>query len=630
VRGRWRSLRIVGTAISPEYVYEIGPGALFPDNRRYGVLWMARPAVAAAFDLEGSFNDLALTLAPGAVERDVVARLDRLLARWGGRGAYGREEHVSHRFLADEIAETRITSILLPSIFLAVTAFLLHVVMSRLVALQREQIAVLAAFGYTRGAIAAHFLTLAALPVAAGAALGVGSGLWLANGLASVYARFFQFPDARFVPLPGVLAAAVSVAAGSALSGAVAAVVRAVRVAPAEAMHPEPPPRFRRSVLERTGLGRRLPLVARMVVRHLERRPWRAALAVLGTALGVAIVETGANLWAGIAVLEEVCFEQAQRQDLLVTLRRPRGPAAALELARLPGVLRVELFRNVAVEVGHGHRKRRLAAVGLPEDGELLRVVDGRRQVRRLPLDGALVTSKLAEVLGVEVGDFVAVSVLEGRRRTVPVQVAATADELLGMSLYVHPAVAWRLLGESERWNGALLAVDPAREAAVVDRLRRLPEVTGVAVRRSMVASFRATLAESFAISLGSLVTFACVIAGGIVYNAARIALSERGRELASLRVLGFTRAEVTTMLLGEQGAMLLLALPAGVTLGFGLCALVAFRFTTELYRLPLVLPPAAVSFSCGIVVAAAGASGWLVRRRIRGMDLVAVLKTRE
>lgn len=630
VQGRWRSLRIAGTAISPEYVYEIRAGDIFPDNRRFGVLWMARPALAAALDREGAFDDLALTLAPGASEREVIARLDRLLARHGGRGAYGRDQHVSHRFLSDEIAETRVTSVLLPAIFLGVTAFLLHLVMSRLVALQRDQIAVLKAFGYGDGAIARHYLELALLPVGAGAALGTGTGVWLAGALAGVYARFFQFPAATSVADPAILAAGVLVAGGAALLGALGAVRRAVALPPAEAMHPEAPPRFRTSRLERGALGRHLPLPARIVLRHLHRRPLKAALGVFGTALAVAIVLAGAALWSAVAVMEEIHFERVQRQDVLVSLRDALAPAAVAGLAHLPGVVRVEPFRAVPVEVRNGHRHRRVVALVLPPDGQLWRVVDRRGRVRPLPLSGALLTRELAAVLGVGPGEPVTVAVLEGRRRTLAVPVAATADEMLGLTVYLDPGTARRLLGDGERSNGALIASDGEGEGALLARLAELPVVTGLAVRRSMLASFQATLAESFTISLGSLLAFACVIAGGIVYNGARVALSERGRELASLRVLGFGRGEVTHMLLGEQAALLLAALPLGVALGFGLVALVALRFATELYRMPLVLPLPAVVFACGVVVAAAVGSGALVRRRVRRLDLVAVLKTRE
>lgn len=629
IHGRWRRLRIVGLALSPEYVYEIrGAGDVFPDNRRFGVLWMDREELAAAFDLEGAWNDLALVLAPGVSEAGTIDRLDRLLARYGGLGAYGREDHVSHRFLSDEIAETRVTSVVIPAIFLGVTAFLLHTVMGRLVATQREQIAVLKAFGYSGRAVARHYLELAAAPVLAGAAAGTVLGLWLAVELAQVYARFYQFPELRFVPEPGIVGLAIAIGGGAALAGAWGAARGAAALPPAEAMRPEAPARYRRGGLDRAGA--RLTPATRILLRNLERRPWKAALSVVGIALAAAMVVLGWYAYDAIEFMKTVQFETVQREDLTVVLREPTSGTVRHSLARLPGVLRVEPFRVVPVRLRHGHRSYRTALQGLPRDGELRQVVDRRLRRHALPAEGALLTARLAERLAVDVGDSVVVEVLDGARPVRSLAVAGVVDEMMGMSAYAELAALHRLLREGDTVSGAHLAVDaPARERLYAE-LKRLPGVSGVAVREAAVRGFETTVAESFWISLGVLVTFACVIAFGVIYNGARIALSERGRELASLRILGFSRGEVAAMLLGEQGLLTLLALPLGAALGYGVCALLALRFASDLFRLPLVVSARTYLLAFLTVAASAAASAAAVRRRLDRLDLIAVLKTRE
>jgi putative ABC transport system permease protein len=271
-----------------------------------------------------------------------------------------------------------------------------------------------------------------------------------------------------------------------------------------------------------------------------------------------------------------------------------------------------------------------VSLLALDQDAQLWQIVDRHGSSHAIPHAGALLTTTLARRLEVRPGDHVDLQVLEGDRRTRRVAVTATADELVGTAVYMDRAAVHRLLGEGSRWSGAFLRVDPRQEKALLARLSHLPAVTGVAVKRSVVASFERTLAESFLISILSILGFACVIAVAIVYNGARIALSERGRELASLRVLGFTRAQVTRMLLGEQGALLVLAMPVGIGLGIALCALVSTRFTTDLFRMPLVVHGATALLALGVVLAAALGSAWLVRRRVHRLDLVAVLKTRE
>lgn len=632
--GRWQTLRVVGTAVSPEFVYEIrGGGDIFPDNRRFGALWMGRRALGTAFGLDGAANDLVVALAPGAVEADVLARLDRLLTPHGGRGAYGRDDHVSHRFLSDEIQETRVTSVLIPSIFLGVTAFLIHLVLGRLVGTQRDQIAVLKAFGYTSRGVAAHYVLLALAPVAAGCALGAAVGLWFAAEIAAVYAEFFQFPEVAFEPQAGVVLAGMAIGLGAGIAGALGAARRVLALPPAEAMRPEAPARFRPSALERGALGRRLTAPQRIVLRHLYRRPVKALLSIAGLAAAGAILVVSPFFFDAVDRLKEVQFEHVQREDVAVAFREVRDPAALDELRRLPGVLRVEPYRAVDARlfpIRQGYRTERVALTGLTADAELRRIVDQRLHVDRPPPAGLLLSALLAERLGVEPGDRLEIEVLEGRRPRFELTVEGTTEDLLGSAVYLDLGFLRRQLGESEVASGAFVAVDPRQLDALYARLKQLPGIAAVGVREAARAGFEETIAESFRISLSITVLFACVLAAGMVYNGARVALSERGRELASLRVLGFSRGEVATLLLGEQAVLTLLSVPVGLLAGYGLCWLIVLRVQSELFRIPLVVTVATPLFAAATVVGAAVASGLVVYRRLCHLDLVAVLKTRE
>lgn len=631
LNGRWQRLRVVGLAISPEYIYEIrGLGDIFPENRRFGVLWMGERALGAAFQMEGAFNDVAIALAPGASEADVIDATDRLLAPYGGTGAYGRADHLSHMFVSSEIEETQVTSVLIPSIFLGVTAFLLNMVLARLVATQREQIAVLKAFGYRDTTVAFHYLQLALGPVLTGAVVGTGLGVWLAAALSRIYARFYQFPVATYAQDWSVVGAAFVVAGGAALVGAVGAVRRAVRLPPAEAMRPEAPAVYRAGIVERLGLQRLVPAAERMILRNLERRPLRALLAVTGIALATAIVMTGWFMFDAITVMKQIQFEAVQRYDVMVVFDTPRSPRAVWELTRLEGVRKVEPFRAVPVRLRHGPLAKRAAILGLEPGSELQRLVDRDMAVRDVPRGGLLLSDVLARKLGVEAGDTVTVEVLEGKRPVRAVVVAALSKDVLGSSATMSLAALHEVLGEGGTLSGAYLAVDRRLAPQIYRALKQTPAVSGVVVRESVMRGFEQTIAESFSISISTMVTFACIIAAGIVYNGARVALSERGRELASLRVLGFTRGEVTRLLLGEQVLLTLAGLPAGLLLGYGLAWLVTYRFESDLFRIPLIIRQTTIAYSLAVVVGAALLSAMAVRRRIHRLDLVAVLKTRE
>lgn len=630
MNGRWERLHIVGIALSPEYVYEVRPSEIFPDNRRFGVLWMSREEIGPVFNMDGAFNDVSLALARGADQREVMARLDQLLDRYGCLGAYGREDQISARFLTDELAEIRTLAVLLPAVFLSIVAFLLHILLSRLVGTQRSQIAVLKAFGYRNREIGLHYLELAMVAVSLGTLAGIGLGLWLASAMNVMYARFFYFPALRLEIDPAVLLLAAGVSAGSASLGALASVRSAVRLAPAEAMRPEPPARFRRSLVERFGLGAWLAPAARMIVRNLERRRWKAFLSAVAVAFAVAILVVGRYTIDSVNQIVDLQFHRIQREDVTVAFHETRPARVRHELGQLPGVLRVEPYREVPARLRLGHRSRRVGILGLANDGELRRVLDRNLQRIDLPPEGLVLNEMLAGILGARVGDAIQVEVLEGARPVRPVVVAALVDEPIGLGVYMRADALHRLMREGDTISGAYLQVDSQLAPRLYSFLKRTPSVSGVGVREAMLASFWKTFGESITVSTTILAGFACVIAFGIVYNGARIALSERSHELASLRVLGYTRVEIARILLGEQGLLTILAVPGGFALGYVFSLWLSRAASREIFRLPFVVNPATYAFAWMVVAGAAVLSGLVVARRLQRMDLTEALKSRE
>ncbi len=631
INGRWEELTIVGIALSPEYIYEIRGGAsIFPDKRRFGILWASRELLAPAFDMDGAFNDLSLTLRRDARLETVVDTLDTLFERYGGLGAYGRKDQLSNRFISNELTELTAQGRVLPAIFLGVAAFLLHVVLTRLISTERDQIAVLKAFGYGDGAVGFHYLKLVLVMVALGGAMGVALGVFLGRGISAMYAEFFRFPVYAYVSAERQAALALIVAGGAAIVGAIGAVWKAVQLPPAEAMRPEPPARFRAGLWERLGLERYFSVPSRIILRNFERRPGRAVLSIASIALAVMILVVGRYFLDAVEALVDLHFRVVQREQVSIVFNRPRPERARFELANLRGVTRSEVFRAVPVRLVFEHRERRSTLLGLEHGGELRRLIDRDLHHVPLPVEGVALTSHLAATLGVSVGDPLLVEVLEGERPVRVVPVTALVDELLGEAAYMERRGLNRFLREAGSISGAFLAVDPLSSARLYRLLKTMPTVSGVSLREATLKSFDETIGRTLGRFTTVLILFATVIALGVVYNGARIALSERGRELASLRVLGFTRREVTWMLLGEQASILFAAVPIGCVIGYGVSALLTLFYNTELFRLPLVVTPKTYAFAFIVITLAALLSGFIVRQRIRTLDLVAVLKTRE
>lgn len=628
MRGHKRAMTIVGTALSPEFVYAIGPGALMPDDQRYGVFWIGRETMEAAYDLDGAFNNVALSLLRGVNPKDVVARLDLLLARYGGIGAYERKDQISNWFLMNELAQLRSMSGILPTIFLAVAAFLTNMILARLIAIERSEIGLLKAFGYSNLAVGWHYAKLALTMTMLGVLLGWALGYWLGRYNTGLYGDLFHFPFLLFRPSPEPFAIAALVSLAASLTGALMAVRRAVRLSPAEAMQPPAPPAFQR---HGDGAGRGwFDQPTRMIFRQILRWPLRAAATTVGVGLAVAVMLTALQWIDAIDLMLDVNFFQAQRQDMTVGLTEAQSQRVVLEASKLPGVLVSEGSRAVVAVFRSETRQHRGSIEGVSPQASLQLVYDVAGQVVRPPPDGLVLSSMLANKLAVGSGDRVWVEILEGRRPEVALTVAAVFDTYFGMPAYMDLDSLNRLMKEPGRVATLTLLVDRHEETKLFAELKDMPEVAMVALRRAMVDRFNETMARSLLIFVSFFIVFACTLSFGVVYNAARIALSERGRELATLRVLGFSRWEISYILLGEVGLLIAVGLPLGCGLGLSLALLITKSFESELFRVPLVIEPQTYGVAVLVSLVAALLSGLLVRRRLDRLDLIEVLKTRE
>lgn len=631
MEGVLRRVRVVGIATSPEFIYPTPPGGgVAPDDERFAVLWMDRESVAPAFRMEGAFNDVVFRLQPGAQVRAVADEVDRILEPWGGLGAVGRDLQPSNYILEGELRQLRQFAVAVPIIFLGVAAFLLNVVLSRLVLLQRGQIATLKALGYPDRSIALHFLKLVSAVVLAGALLGSAAGAWFGRAMTGLYGSVFGFPLLEYRVAPAQLATGAAVAFLAAVAGAAVTLRGIVRLPPAEAMQPPPPARYRPSVLERIGLRRLLGPSGRMVLRELSRHPLRTTLSTLGIALAVSILVVGRYLGDAVDHLIDLQFNRAWREQVTVQFTAPLPDRAARELLHLPGVQRVEGIRGAGARFRSGHRWRDGALQGYPEGAALRQLIDAEGRRFPIPGGGIVLTRKLAEVLEVQPGDSVTVELREGSRAVRRVPVTGTVNEMFGMQGHLALEELNRLLGEGPVISSALLRVDPTVGDALQARLDDLPRVLSVGRPEEAVRRFREQSAEGLMVMTALLTLFAAVIAVGVVYNNARVALSVRSRDLASLRVLGFTRREISRILLGEMAVPLFLALFPGFLLGRWMAAGVASTVDPERYRLPLTISAQSYAMAAGVVLVAGLVSALLVRRKLDHLDLIGVLKTRE
>jgi len=629
LNGKLERLTLVGTVLTPEYIYATRGGAM-PDDEWFAVVWIDEKALAAGFNMEGAFNSVLLRLAHGASSERAIEALDRMLEAYGGFGAVGREDQVSHKILSQEINQQQVWGTVLPSIFLLVAAFILNVVLHRQVNAQRGEIAALKALGYEGRQIAWHYLKFASAIVVLGVAIGVGVGWRLGMAMTGLYTDFFQFPEFNYLLSPGIVLIGAGAALIAAFGGALAAIHGVVRLRAAEALRPPSPAEFRPLMVERLGYAALFTPSQRMVLRNLERKPIRAATTVAGIAGSVAILIAGTFWSDALDYFIDLQFNKIQRAQVQVGFFEAASADVRRELERLPGVLQVETSRAIPVRLVAGHRRYRTSMTGLADDATMQRILDSALKESKPGPGGVLITTRLAQRLGVAPGDTVMAELLEGKRIKAPVRVTGTVHELVGMNAYMRLEELNRLAREGPVVSSAGLLVDRDHQPALLQKLKEVPAAGVVIVIRSLLDTFRATTERNVLFFTGILTAFAATIAVGVVYNNARIQLAERAWELASLRVLGFTRREVSVLLLGELALEIMLAIPLGCVAGYWLAALILALMNPEVLEIPLVIYRGTYLYAAAIVAAAGLVSALIVRNRIDNLDLVGVLKTRE
>jgi putative ABC transport system permease protein len=630
IHGRRQVLRIVGTGLAPDFIYAVAPGEILPDDTRFGVLWMGRRALEAATDRMGAINALSLTLRPHAREADVIRAVDRILAPYGGTGAYGRKDHLSHAFLENELTQLDALARVIPPVFLLVAVFLVSIVLDRTIRTERTQIGLLKAFGYSDRVVAAHYLKFALAIALLATVLGTAGGVWMGEATTGIYARYYRFPFLYYRISPLVVLGAGLLSFAAAAAGALGGMRAVIRLAPAVAMAPPPPPAYRAGVVERLGRLAGFSATGHMIARHIARWPARSAVTVVGVALAGGLLFATLQFIDSSRTMLDTWFLRAQRQDLTVSFTEARDEDALFALAQVPGVLAVEPASSVPVRIAHGSRSERAALEGILPDARLSQRIDADGRALALPVAGVILSRQLADKLAVHAGQSVEVRMLGGRQTVLVLEVTGVVNEYVGARAYAPLATLDSLARDHAITGAALLRIDPARRAAILTRLKGMPFVLGVSEKAATMRKFRQMIDDNMLTMIGFYVAFASSIAVGVVYNSARILFSERAHELATLRVLGYFRSEVGLVLVGELAVLVALSIPLSCLIGYGMARLMTAMFSSDLFRLPFAPSPASYAWSVVVVMLAATGAALAVARRVQTLDMVRVLKARE
>ena len=629
INGTFRTMTIVGVALSPEFIYQLSPSQYIPDYKRFAIIWMPQKYLASAYNMQGAINSISLTVAVGADRLNLIKLLDRELARYGSLGAIERKDQLSNRYLTEEFSQLAYMAIIYPIIFLGVAIFLLNIVIGRIVSTQREQIGILKAFGYTDLSIGIHYFKLVGIIVLIGLSVGLVAGTWLGLGMSEMYAQYYRFPKLIYEPSNTLYIVAIVLNLTAAFMGSWQAVRKAVSLTPIEAMRPVTPSVYHKSLVELPVLSWFVSRLTKMIFRNLGARPVKAFLTIVGIAMSCAIMVVANYFPSALDQMLRVQYLWSQQEDLVVMYQEDASQKGMSTIRKIEGVEYVEPFRSVAVKFRNGRKEVRSLIRGVKKNSELKLLIDTKRRRYNIPQAGIVLTSYLAKTLKIKPGDSVDVEFLQGRKFKRKVKVVGVVTEYLGMSGYMSLRSLNRLAGDYRLMNGSYLLIDNKHKAEIIRQLKRVPRVISVSERRHLINNFLETLGETILTFVGFMLAFASIITFGVVYNSAKISLSERSRELASMRVLGFTRGEISYILLGELALLVVISLPVGFVFGYLLCAVFALGLQNELYRIPLYVEFSNYMTAAVAVTGSALVSGLIVRRKLDTLDLVAVLKTK-
>jgi putative ABC transport system permease protein len=634
LNNRRQELLVVGTAISSEFIYLVAPGSIAPDREHFGVFYLKRTFAEEVFDFDGATNQIVGLLDPEHQEhsQDILRRIESMLAPYGVVTSYPRRTQTSNQFLSDELRGLGLFSTMMPAIFLVVGALVLNVLMVRLVDQQRVTIGTLKAIGYPDATIFLHY-TKFALALALGASLvGLVLGYGMANFVTSLYRMFYEFPNLENHIYAGTYSGGVAVAIVCALVGSLQGARTALALKPAEAMRPKPPARGGAIWLEQFAwLWQRLSFGWRLVLRNVFRNPLRSAVGMFAAAMGAALLVCGFILANAITFLIDFQFERVTRSDVDLHFKDERGVAALFEARSLPGVDRAEPVFDVSCTFIHGPHRRRSGIMGVAPGSRLTTPRDTQGRAIRVPETGLAMSRKLAELLEIIPGDYVTVLPTRGLRHELRVRVAELSDSYIGMAVYADIRFLGRLLREEFALNGVQLALDtsPRSMRQFYAQIKQLPAVQSVNARADTIENMNFIVATQ-RIFISLLVLFAGVIFFSSLLNSSLIGLAERRREVATLRVLGYTEWQIGGLFLRESLVINSLGTLLGLPLGYSLALLLSKLYNTEMFRFPLITPPNVWFGTIAAAVIFALAAHGVVQLTINRQDWLEASKTKE
>lgn len=631
--GKKTSLRVVGTATSPEFIiHALDASNIMPDPETFGIIMMAAEQAEQLLDMPGQVNQIVIKLDPGTDEEIVRQKAEELLKSYGSVGSYPRKDQLSHFMLQAELDGLKINSLYLPLILLLIAAGIQSLILNRLIKSQRPQIGIMKALGYDDGKIIAHYTGYALYVSLLGCLLGIALGILLASLLSQVYSQLFNLPQTiGSLSLKTMLySVSLSLIVGAA-SGFLAA-RSVIRIQPAEAMRPEAPAAGNQIFLEEwSALWSKLSSNWKMSLRSIFRNRSRFVVMVLGVMSAVILLIFAFFNNDAVDYILNHNFQEINRYDYMVRFTEPIKYSEITYWRQWEEVYQLEPLLELPVKTTFKDKSVDDLIIGMAADGSLKRVLNEAGEHLLIPEEGVLIGRRTAQKLGVKIGDLVNTETKLGigppRKAELPV--LGINDQLTGSGAYVSLATANRILGESQVISSVMFRASQENTEELEKRLKAMPNVSSVTSRDQELQSYNAMM-DTTIIIIGAMLLFSAILGLVIVYNSSIMTFYERRRELATLMVMGYSQPEVVSLLKKETWIQAAVGAILGLPAGKGLGTAYAASFSTDLYSLPVVIYPRSYLLAVMATILFVLMGQFLAARKIKQLDMVEVLKNRE
>ena len=630
-----KELIVTGVAISAEFVYMASPGSMIDEPGSYGLLFIKRSFAEDMFGFNGACNSVVGLLAPEVRDhpKEIVEELSDRLAPHGVFTGLSRSEQFSPMVLDGEMTQLVNLAYIFPMFFLVVAALILNVLMTRLAEQQRTVIGTLKAIGYDNKVLVYHFMKFAVMTGAIGGILGSLLGYWLGDLTTRMYVDYFTFPQLTSKFYPGLLFVAILIAVLFSILGTINGVRQIMQLEPAEAMRPAAPPFGGAILLEKIKwFWKGLDAGWQMILRGLFRSKGRTIIAIISAAMGSSIVVLAFGFVDSMDEMVDLQFNRVLKSDYHLTFNRELSLSAIDEIYRLPGVIHAEPVLNVGCTFTILNHSKRGGIMGIVGSGELTSPLNAEGKPIVVPSVGLLMTTRLMEQLKVRVGDYVEVIPVKGERKVHKLPVVEGINSMIGLAVYADYQWLNRTLGQENVINEVRVLVthDSNGEKRFLQKIKEMPNLETLTDLGEQKSALNKQLNGAMRVSAVIMIVFAAVIFLGAILNGTLIALSERRREMATFRTMGYFDKEVGRLFLRENLLNTLIGSLIGLPLGYLMLVASMKGFVSDAYSFPAALDPLSYIYTMVLAVIFVLISQVVVMRNIQKQNWVEALSLKE